>query len=272
MIVTRFCLLLVCCFLTVLSYSQEQYDFKTVATIQQTARWMEVDKMQQLYLLVGDNDLQKYDGKGQLLYQFNENNLGPISYVDVSNPFRILVYYDDYTTVIFLDRTLSEIQRHDLSNLDLPQVEALGTASDNNLWLFDNNTYTLKKLDQRNEVLVESLDLNLLLPEALNPVRLLEANNRVYLNSPNLGLLVFDLFGNYIKTIPLLYLDYFQYYEGQIFYTQEKKLQAYHLLSFQYKNIQLPILEENLEQLCIAQEHLYAKYPNKVEIIRARKK
>ena len=148
---------------------------------------MEVDKMQQLYLLIGDNDLQKYDVNGTLLCRFNENNLGPISYVDVSNPFRILVYYDDYTTVIFLDRTLSEIQRNDLSDLDLPQVEALGTASDNNLWLFDNNTYTLKKLDQSNEVLVESLDLNLLLTEPLYPVRLLEANNRVYLNSPNLS-------------------------------------------------------------------------------------
>ncbi len=171
-----------------------------------------------------------------------------------------------------MDRTLSEIQRHDLSALDLPQVEALGTASDNNLWLFDNNTYTLKKLDQKNEVLAESLDLNLLLNEPLNPVRLLEANNRVYLNSPNLGLLVFDLFGNYIKTIPLLNLDYFQYYEGQIFYTQDKQLQAYHLLSFQYKNIELPVLEDNLEQLCLAQDRLYAKYPSKIEIIRVQKK
>jgi hypothetical protein len=257
---------------TVLSYGQAPYTFKLVAQVQQPARWMEVDKMQQLYLPVGEHDLQKYDVKGVLLSRFNENSLGPITYVDVSNPFRVLVYYDDYTTVIFLDRTLSEIQRHDLSALDLPQVEALGTASDNNLWLFDNNTYTLKKLDQKNEVLAESLDLNLLLNEPLNPVRLLEANNRVYLNSPNLGLLVFDLFGNYIKTIPLLNLDYFQYYEGQIFYTQDKQLQAYHLLSFQYKNIELPVLEDNLEQLCLAQDRLYAKYPSKIEIIRVQKK
>ncbi|MGH1335562.1 MAG: hypothetical protein ACRBFS_05485 [Aureispira sp.] len=272
MIFLRIVLLFGWLLLGTVGYSQNEYRFQPIAQIEQTAQWMEVDKMQQLYLLVGDNDLQKYDVKGNLLCRFNENNLGPISYVDVSNPFRILVYYDDYTTVIFLDRTLSEIQRHDLSHLDLPQVEALGTASDNNLWLFDNNSYTLKKLDQKNEVLVESLDLNLLLPEALNPVRLLEANNRVYLNSPNLGVLVFDLFGNYIKTIPLLDLDYFQWYEGQIFYTQDKKLQAYHLLSFQYKNIELPILEDNLEQLCLAQDRLYAKYPTKIEIIQVREK
>ncbi len=270
--IVRYCFLLFLLQGALLSHSQSPYNYQLIASIAQKARWMEVDKMQQLYLLVGDHNLQKYDVQGELLYRFNENSLGPITYIDVSNPFRILVYYDDYTTVIFLDRTLSEIQRHDLSALDLPQVEALGTASDNNLWLFDNNSYTLKKLDQKNEVLVESLDLNLLLSEPLNPVRLLESNNRVYLNSPNLGLLVFDLFGNYIKTIPLLGLDYFQCYEGQIFYTQDKKLQAYHLLSFQYKNIDLPVLEGNLEQLCLAQDRLYAKYPTKIEIIRVQKK
>lgn len=258
--------------LGVACYCQDQYRFQPLQSIAQTARWMEVDKMQQLYLLVGDNSLFKYDNKGNLTFQFNENNLGPISYIDVSNPFRILVYYDDYATVVFLDRTLSELQRHDLSELDLPQVEALGTASDNNLWLFDNNSYTLKKLDQKNEVLVESLDLNLLLTEALDPVRLLEADNRVYINSPNLGLLVFDLLGNYIKTIPLLELEYFQWHEGQIFYTKEKKLQAYHLLSFQHKNIELPILDQNLEQLCIVQDYLYAKYPTKIDILRVHKK
>lgn len=272
MIFLRFFLIFGAVLLGVACYSQDQYYFKPLQSIGQTARWIEVDKMQQLYLLIGENNLLKYDNNGNLVFQFNENNLGPISYIDVSNPFRILVYYDDYATVVFLDRTLSELQRHDLSELDLPQVEALGTASDNNLWLFDNNSYTLKKLDQKNEILVESLDLNLLLPEALNPVRLLEADNRVYLNSPNLGLLVFDLLGNYIKTIPLLELEYFQWHEGQIFYTKDQKLQAYHLLSFQHQNIELPVLDQNLEQLCIAQDYLYAKYPHKIDILRVQKK
>lgn len=272
MIILRISLFFLLSFLGASCYSQDNYSFQSIAKVEQEARWMEVDKMQQLYLLVGNNNLQKYDVKGTLLYSFNENNLGPISYIDVSNPFRILVYYDSYTTVVFLDRTLSEIQRHDLSTLDLHQVDVLGTASDNNLWLFDNNTYTLKKLDQKNEILVESMDLNLLFTEALTPVRILETNNRVYLNSPNLGLLVFDLFGNYIKTIPLLNLNYFQWYEDQIFYTQERKLQAYHLLSFQYKNIDLPILEEDLEQLSIAQDVIYIKNPNNIKIIRVKKK
>ncbi|WP_156039766.1 hypothetical protein [Aureispira sp. CCB-QB1] len=264
-------LFLLCFSYSTIGYAQD-YTFKELKSIPKTSRWMEVDKMKQLYLVENAHTLLKYSPEGELLYQFNENSLGEISYIDVSNPFRILVYYNDYATVIFLDRTLSEIQRHDLSDLDIPEVRALGTASDNNIWIFDNNTYTLKKVDSQNQVIAESPDLSLLLTEGIDPNRLIEANARVYLNSPNIGILVFDIFGNYIKTIEILDLDYFQVYEGQIFYVEHKKFKTYHLLSFLTKEIKLPILSEKLEQLCIAQEHLYIKYPNKINIIALKKK
>ena len=254
-----------------ISYAQE-YTFKELKSIPKTSRWIEVDKMKQLYLIENAHTLLKYNSEGELLYQFNENSLGELSYIDVSNPFRILVYYNDYATVLFLDRTLSEIQRHDLSDLDIPEVRALGTASDNNIWIFDNNTYTLKKVNSQNKVVAESSDLSLLLTEALDPNRLIESNSRVYLNSPNLGILVFDVFGNYIKTIEILNLDYFQVYEEQIFYVEDKKFKTYHLLSFFTKEIKMPILGEKLEQLCIAQERLYIKHPNEIRIITLRKK
>lgn len=268
MIAFLFVLLLSC---STIGYAQE-YTFKALKSIPKTSRWIEVDKMKQLYLIEDAHTLLKYSSGGDLLYQFNENSLGEISYVDASNPFRVLVYYNDYATVLFLDRTLSEIQRHDLSNLDIPEVRALGTASDNNTWLFDNNTYTLKKINSQNEVVAESSDLSLLLTDVLDPNRLIETDARVYLNSPNLGILVFDVFGNYIKTIEILNLDYFQVYEGQIFYVEDKKFKTYHLLSFLTKEIKMPIIEEKLEQLCIAQERLYIKYDNEINIFTLKRK
>ncbi len=254
------------------SSTAQNYTFKPLKTVAKTVRWMEVDKMRHLYLIEDDHSLLKYSPEGELLYQFNENALGEISYLDVSNPFRILVYYDEYATIIFLDRTLSETRRHDLSDLDIPQVQAIGTASDNNIWLFDNNTYTLKKVDSQNEVVAESSDLNLMLSEDLNPSSLVEFDVRVYLNSPNIGVLVFDVFGNYIKTIDIPELDYFQLYEGQLFYVEDKTFKTYHLLSFQTEEIKLPIIEAGLQQLCIAQERLYLRYSNKIDIVALQKK
>lgn len=250
----------------------QNYEFKPLKTIDKKVRWIEVDKMKFLYLIENEHTLLKYSPDGNLLYQFNENSLGEISYIDISNPFRILVYFQSYATVIILDRTLSESQRLDLSNLNLPQVQALGIASDNNIWLFDNNSYTLKKINAQNNTIAESTDLSLLLSDEIIPNRLIEYENKVYLNSPNLGILVFDNFGTYIKTIELLNLDYFQLYEGQLFYVEDKVFKNYHLFSFQTQNILLPIIEAKLEQLCIAQEYLYIKYANEIKIFSIIKK
>lgn len=260
--------------LIILAYSAigQDYRFKSIKAIKEKVRWMEVDKMQQLYLIKDDHTLEKYTPDGQLLFQFNENALGEISCIDISNPFRILVFYQDYGMVIFLDRTLSEINRHDLSELEISQVQAIATASDNNIWLFDNDSYTLKKISNQNEVLLESADLNLLLSEDLIPERMMEFDTRVYLNAPETGILVFDVFGNYIKTIDIRHLDYFQMYEGQVFYVRDKSFITYHLLSFQTKEIKLPVIEDKLVQVCIGQERLYLRYPDKTEIIAIQKK
>lgn len=262
-------------FVAILSFynaAAQGYNFKPLPAIEQSARWMEVDKMKNLYLVLNDHTLLKYSPTGELLYRFNENTLGEITYVDISNPFRILVYYKDYTTIVFLDRTLSETRRHDLSTFDIPQVQALGTASDNNIWLFDNNTFTLKKISTQNQVIAESTDLNLLLSDDINPNRVIEFDSKVYMNAPNIGILVFDIFGTYIKTITLPDLDYFQLYEGQIFYVENKIFKVYNLFSFQTEEINLPVLEDNLQQVCIAQEHLYIKYADRINIFALSKK
>ena len=100
----------------------------------------------------------------------------------------------------------------------------------------------------------------------------MEYDNRVYLNAPDIGILVFDIFGNYIKAIDILGLDYFQLYENQLFYVEDETLQSYHLLSFFKQKIELPILKPHLQQLFISQELLYLNYQLNTEIYQLKKK
>lgn len=253
--------------------AQEQsYTFKLIHTIEKKADWIEIDKMKHLYQIEDGHTLVKYSSTGEQLFVYNENNLGDIHSIDVSNPFRIMVYFYDFSTIVFLDRTLSETRRFDLSEFDLPLTEVVAAASDNNMWLFDNDTYTLKKINNQNQVVVESTDLALISDETIQPNRLIEYDNRVYLNVSDIGILVFDIFGNYIKTIEVLGLDYFQLYENQLFYVEDESLQSYHLASFFKQKIKLPILEPNLQQLFISQELLYINYQQKTNIYQLKKK
>ncbi len=250
----------------------QKYNYALIDSLPKVARWIETDKMQHLYLIENEHSLYKYNKAGELLYSYHENSLGEISSVAVQNPFYILVYYNDYSTAVILDRTLSEIRRQDLSELGIDQLQAIGIASDNHTWLFDNGTATLQKIDAQNQILLESSDLNLQLAEVLTPNRLVEYQNKVYLNSPNLGVLVFDAYANYIKTIPIVGLDYFQVQENQLFFIQEGQFQYYNLQTFQTKAISLPFLDSSIQQISISQNFLFLKKPASIVVVALSKK
>lgn len=268
---TRLFLLLLATLFVSVAFAQQKTELQVTDSIAIHAKWIATDKMQHLYVIKNDHTIHKYDAQGQLLYQFNENSLGAISSIDVQNPFYILVYYNDYTTVIILDRTLSEVRRQDLADLDIYQVQAIGMASDNNIWLFDNATYTLKKISAQNEVLLQSTDLSLLTGNIPNPIQLIEYENMVYLNSPEDGILVFDQYATYAKTIELRELEHIQLYEGQLFYMFQHQLYTYHLLSFQIKPIILPFLTKKIKQVSIAQSRLYLLLEEQIQLVETKK-
>ena len=69
---------------------------------------------------------------------------------------------------------------------------------------------------------------------------MIEKDNAVYLNDPAIGIMVFDIFGNYSKTVPIKGLKKFQVFQDQIIYFDNGRLNAYGLITLDLKSIQLP--------------------------------
>lgn len=81
-------------------------------------------------------------------YQFSDLQLGGISSVDIINPLKITLFYEDVNTVVFLDRHLIEISRIRFNTL--PNFRTLGfasTAGNNSLWIFNRDTQQLEVFD-----------------------------------------------------------------------------------------------------------------------------
>ena len=70
-----------------------------------------VDKLNNIYTIDKKAELIKYDHKGTRLYTYTDKTLGPIDHLDVSNPLKLLAFYRDYQSLIFLDNTLSVTSR-----------------------------------------------------------------------------------------------------------------------------------------------------------------
>jgi len=256
---------LICCLCGLLAYtgnSQEVVDsttFQSLHTIKITAPLFTTDRLRNVYTVSNTNEVVKYNPEGLPQFRYNNNTLGLLGYVDATDPFNLLLFYPDYRTVVLLDRTLSENGRFDLFDLDVIDVPAVGISSDNNLWIYDDVKFNVKKINRNGAVLQESNNISLVLGKTLQPNFILERSNQLYINDPETGILVFDLFGNYNKTIDIKGLQQFQVIENQLIYQKERQLVVYNLRSLQERALHLPLPSEGEYQVRIEKDRLYVQ-------------
>lgn len=192
-------LLLVMALLPALLPAQEPDTLALVQRLPRTARFAAADHLGNIYLICSDNQIEKYNGAGVLLTRFSNNQLGRAAALDVSNPLKSLVWYADFRTAVFLDRSLTPLGTLNLIDAGYPEVRTLCMARDGNLWIYDEVNFKLRKIQPDGSQLYESQALNMLLPDRMNITLLQDDGNRVYAIDPALGMLLFDVYGQFQK-------------------------------------------------------------------------
>lgn len=213
--------------------------FTFIGTYETKANFIAIDNFSNFYT-ASDNTLLKFSPDGTYLYPYEEFKNGKIGMVDVTNPMKILVFCPDFMNVITLDKFLAPLTTYNFFDLGYQNITAVTMSNDGLLWFYDNTDFKLKKLDETGAVKLESPPLNTQLDAVPNPDYMVEKDNVVYLNDPAIGIMVFDIFGNYSKTVPIKGLKKFQVFQDQIIYFDNNKLNAYGLITLDLKSIQLP--------------------------------
>lgn len=229
--------------------------------------FFEIDKFENIYWVNG-NKLFLKDVRNKREYLYENDRLGNISSIDVINPQKILVFYDDFDFVIILDNALSERSEIDLKTFELTDVNAIALSNDNNLWLYDPISFQLKKIDNRGFSLAQSLPLISYNLGVIDPIKIIEDKNSVYLLDDS-GILIFDNLGQYIKLIPFDNITDFQVANNGFIYL-DGKIPSYYDMS---QLISMPIegfTVEN-ESPCLqfrkGIEKQYLRFSNGIQII-----
>ncbi|MFL5766208.1 MAG: hypothetical protein ACJ77K_19855 [Bacteroidia bacterium] len=231
-------LLIAFLFLSVSCFSQEKY--KLLHKIDVDADQFTTDNQCNVYV-VKNNELIKYDKTGKLLYKYSNKTLGKISYVDASNMLRVLVFYKDFSSVIFLDNTLTQNgEPVDLRLLDISAAPVVCSSYDNGIWVYDPSRWALIRYDKTFADIIENSNLEQSLNDSLLPNLLVEYNNKIYLNNPRSGIIVFDNYGTYYKTLPLKNLQHFQPITDWVYYAEGKKIKAYNIKTTEEKEFDAP--------------------------------
>ena len=214
-----------------------------------------IDNLQNIYILTSDNKVVKYTDGYQKQFEYSNNLIGEIKSIDATNPQKILCFVKDFNRIVVLDNTLAEINIIDLSTSDYLDVSVVARTNDNQIWLFDPINQALVKVNELIEPQYESnrlTDLNL---GMIRPVMLKEKGNLVVLTDPEIGLLIFDNFGQFLKLIPEKGVINFQIFGEYLFFVQDDRYFQYHIK--RYEKSMLEDMIEGFDRFTITKDLTY---------------
>ncbi len=181
------------------SISYKDVDFQLIHQFDVQGKSIAMDQLNNTYLITDDDELIKYDSNGKEVYNYSNFELGPIQKIDASNPFNLLIFYQEYQSVEILDRTLDKTAEFDLFQSNAPNIKAVGISNDQNVWIYDEINFRLKKLDTSGRIIQESIDLSNIVDKDFSPNNVIESLGQVYVIAPHHPIMAFDIFGNFIE-------------------------------------------------------------------------
>ena len=228
---------------------------------------MDIDVLDNIYLITAGNQLKKLNANGDSVSVFNDvKKYGNPGFIDVSNPLKILVYYPNYSTVVILDRLLTFRNSINFRKANIFSVKTLATSYDNNIWLFDEQDFKLKKIDDDGKPLQESTDWRLLMDAVPSPTQLIDRDNFVYLYDKNKGFYIFDYYGTYKNTLPFLQWEHIAISGNKLYGFKDGRLYSYELKTLSLKDYTIPSFFENYSDIKTMNGKVYLLKKEGIEV------
>ena len=241
--------------------------FKYVKTIPGNYIYINVDILDNIYLITAGNQLKKLNSNGDSIAVFNDvKKYGNPSYIDVNNPLKILVYYKNYSTVVILDRLLTQRNMINLRKQNIFSVKAIATSYDNNIWIFDEQDLKLKKINEEGNLVMESTDMRQLVDPVPFPQQIIDSDNLVYLYDEKKGFFIFDYYGGLKNTLPFVNWTDVAISGNKMMGFSENKLLSYQLNSLNLKTYELPSFFRDHEAFKAVNGKVYLLKKDGVEI------
>lgn len=182
---------------------------------------------------VKDEELVKYLPSGKFFERYSNLQLGSITSVDATNPLKILLYYRDFQQIVFLDNQLSKNSDIvSLQDLGYEQTDLVCASANNSFWIYNKQNNELVRFNENSKKIASTGNLKQVLRSDISPNFLTEHNGYLYLNCPETGIYVFDIFGTFSKIITLKDLKNFQVDDEIIYFKKDSSLCSYNFKLF----------------------------------------
>lgn len=231
-------------------------------------RYFLTDHLKNIYIITNKNELLKYDGEGYFDSRFSFKKFGRIASVDVTNPFKIILYYTDYQCIVIIDAALNPIKTIFLNDMGVANAGAIAMGDGGHIWIYDAGVnkilrYSVDATGFKLSYKSTTLDQNL---SSLQINQMLIKDNYIYMNVPTKGILVFDQLGKYLKTLDVVNASGLQIIDNQLFYKQSNQFFRFNLQTLAKMPINLPEGVSGDRYIQIQKGRIYAQRSTSIDV------
>lgn len=200
--------------------------------------------------------ITKFSSNLDTLFTQSFKIAGDLTSMDVGQSMKILLYSQDQNLIAYLDNTLSMNEAEtSLADKGLYMTELVCLSMLNNdLWIYNAENFALEKYDRNFKQVFKTDNLSALLYQELRPNYLIESEDQLYLNNPDYGVLIFDIYGTFLKTIPIKHVDKIRVLDKKIFYVKDDAIHYYDEKTLNTDKIKLPV--SGIKYFCVSSEYL----------------
>ncbi|MBA3664944.1 MAG: hypothetical protein H0W61_12150 [Bacteroidetes bacterium] len=197
---------------------------------------------------VKEDELIKYLPSGKFFARYSNLKFGTITSVDATNALKLVLYYRDFQQIVFLDNQLSlNSEPVSLEKMGYEQTDLVCASANNGFWIYNKQNNELIRFNEASKKIAATGNLKQVLQADLSPNYMLEHNGYLFLNSPETGLYVFDMFGAFSKIISLKDLKQFQVSDDVIYFKKDGGLCSYNYKLFEEACKKIPSAEQALK-------------------------
>lgn len=224
-----------------------------------------LDPLNQIYLINNsEKSIAKFNIGFQLMKKISFNQGWDQAVMDVSDPFKSILYYPGDYKILILDESLSVISAYDES--DLNAQSAVCHFTTNYIAIFSNNLLKLKNYEQQKSLSSEPL-YYIQTNNTQDPFQLKQSNEYLYLLRPGYGISRFtnQLFEEQSWTFPG-HIKKMDVTGERIFYAQENELITF---DTKFKTEALILKEEYLiKSFAINSEYIVLLNDNHLKLMK----
>lgn len=191
------------------------------------SRLFETDALGDIFVVTTRNEILKFDDTGYFEGSYANKKYGTITSIDATNPFKLLMYFGDFQTILLIDRLLNPIVTISLGNYSAAQPQGVATADDGSIWVYDAGARQFLKFVLENNTVTLANTFVVNNSNRFNCEQMVVTTSGIYINDKQKGIFRFDLFGHLIEQLDIRNVVHFQIMDNAIYYTDATGFYVY---------------------------------------------